>query len=164
MSILIWVESPWTSQYLRENGYYVARSGDEWIVTNLATGAVEDPADIAAVEALLLAFDPIDLAQAEKIIELKLEACKRLSMVYEIFGIKDFNGNYQPELAFSLMEMFQDLYLSILPAARAGLAGSLPDVAAIRTAGLDAASVINAMTDWELVVAYDVVSDPAWPA
>lgn len=111
--------------------------------------------DDAAVQAIIDSFDPLPFAKADKIDELTLEAARRVTSVYP-------HMNESPKEVYSQMQTLIDLYTHIAPAARQALSGNLLAMKNVRDTFDAAKAAINAMTDWKLVVAYDVASAPGW--
>lgn len=111
--------------------------------------------DDTAVNIIIATYDPIPDAKAEKVQAIKAEAGQRAAAIYEfITGDSD---------AIAFYQFAADLYLSISPGSREPLSGRLLEFKGVRDAGADAIVVVNALTTFEQVEAYDPVTDPAWP-
>lgn len=93
----------------------------------------------------------LDEVKKAKIAELKQEALSRMQLILP--GIKDFDT----------LELMQELWSSILPAAKS-VTTDLASVINIYQAGKSAAIDINALATNTLVYNYDVVNSPSWPS
>lgn len=148
MAIVYIEKGFWLHQYLAEFGYHLEDVDGVWI------GYPEGNDD--EINALIAAFDPLPYAIAAKVDEIKAEAAHRASNIYSFLET-------DPDKSIDFYKFAQDLYLSIAPEARNGLTGNLLDFKNVRDAAADAIAVVSAYTDWQVVMAYDVVNDPTWP-
>ena len=135
----------WLHEEVSRQGYIISQHGSVWVTSN----------DVA-VQAIIDAFNPLPYAKADAKALLKAEAATRASDIYSFLGDN-------VETAVDFYTFASDIYLSILPAARGTLQPNLVAFKNIHDAAVDAIAVINAMTDWQLVMAYDVVNTPSWP-
>lgn len=165
MSIaVVWFNCPWLSGYLSESGYAVVSDGiGGWTVTNLSTGVVNDADDILAVEVLIVGFDPLPYAHDDKADEIKKHASGLVGNIFSFMHQLDPNtGESDVGHVIDWYKLITAIILSIIPAARDTLHADLQGIKGIRDTAVGAIAVINAMTDWELVMAYDVVNTPIW--
>jgi hypothetical protein len=96
--------------------------------------------------------DHLQAAKAAKLLELKAEANLRFATINEWVDSID---------AYLVLEAVVQM---IKPAARDPAPQLLLDIKAVADAGRDARDVIVGYTTLEQVAAYDVATDPAWPA
>ncbi len=116
----------------------------------------------AEAQVIIDNFDPLPFAKAEKIKQLKVEAANRAGEIYAFIVDEDENGVQRSQDAESVYDFAADLYLSVLPAARDTLRPRLQAFKVVHDVAVAAIADINAMTDWESVMAYDVVNAPGW--
>lgn len=117
--------------------------------------------DDVAVQAIIDAFDPLPDAKLDKIAELKREAAKRANSIYGFMSGED--EETEPSDVGAYVDLMIDLYTSIKANSREPLSGRLLEMSNLRTALNDATAAINALNDWEAVMAYDVLNTPSWP-
>lgn len=91
-----------------------------------------------------------DQAQADRIQELKDEGLSRIQAVMPAIN------------SFDTLELVREMWLSTAPAARAATA-TFQSIIDIYQAARDGVIVLNGATPAE-VTAYDVLTDPVWPA
>lgn len=145
MAITYIEKGSWLHSYIQEQGHWLANKDGVWVSD-----------DDVAVQAIIDAFDPLPYAKADKIDELKIEGARRASQFYSFLGI-------DPKRVVSFYNFAEDLYLSMVPAARGDLTDRLQGFRTVYVAAVAAIADINAMTDWTEVIAYDVVNTPTWP-
>lgn len=108
------------------------------------------------VQAIIDNYSISDEYKTKTIARLKIEASKRAALIYEFI-------DPTTKQAVGLYNFASDLYLSTISASRNPLTGRLLAFKSIHDAAISAISDINAMTDWQLIDAYDVVNTPVWP-
>jgi len=135
----------WLHEAIEEAGYSLMQVDGVW-----------QSSDDVAVQAIIDSFDPLPYAQTEKRDEIKAEAAMRASVIYSFLET-------DPKQAVDFYNFAEDLYLSITPGSREPLSGRLLAFKEIRDAAVAAIATVNAETDWQAVMAYDVVTTPAWP-
>jgi hypothetical protein len=150
MAIIYIEKGIWLHQEIAVQGYSLVEADGVW-----------QSSDDIAVQAIIDAFDPLPFAKAAKIQELKTEGANRVNGVYS--WITSGNQDVDATDALSVYDFAEDLYLSISPGSRETLSGRLLQFKNIRDAGVSAVADINALTDWQIVMAYDVVNTPTWP-
>ncbi len=128
---------------IKRQGFSLFQKDDVWIADN-----------DAAVQNIINTFDPLPEAKKEKRKELKTEAMNRAVSVYE------FIEDIEP---VSFFQFAEDLFTSILPAARDTLKPNLLALKDIRDTANDAIDAINALATLNTVLSYDVINDPTWP-
>ena len=101
------------------------------------------------------AYQPLGHVKAEKIEALKQEARVRANALYPFIDVD--KGEAEAFYQFA-----SDLYLSIAPAARQPLSGSLLAFKNIKDAVTASVATINGYTTEAEVDAFDVVNTPAW--
>ena len=106
--------------------------------------------DDVAVQAIIDSHDYLPNAKKVKIETLKDEAVNRANELYENIT------------TFDEMLLVRDIMLSVAPAARS-LTTNIQKLSDIYQAGDQARTDINALTDIDLIRAYDVVNTPTWP-
>jgi hypothetical protein len=150
MSITYTEKGIWLHEEISNQGHSLIESDGIWISSN----------DIA-VQAIIDSFDPLPIAKDTKRKELKVEAATRANSIYSF--ITPGNEDIDASDAQSFYDFAEDLYLSISPGSREALSGRLLQFKNLRDAAAAAVVSINALTDWQVVMAYDVVNDPTWP-
>lgn len=109
-----------------------------------------------ATQAVIDSYDPVPDAKLAAIARIKEEGAKRVATVYP------FIAPDGPDAA-ALYNFAEDLYLSILSAARTTLRPRLRALQGIFNAAVAAISSVNSMTDVASIDSYDEVNTPAWP-
>jgi len=146
--MIIYVEKGiWLHEAIAAAGHWLIQQNGVWVSD-----------DDVAVQAIIDAFDPLPFAKEDKTKELKTQTAL-LSSEYYAF----MNPAEEPDKAASFIDLFEDFYEVIHPASRNALDGRLLACYDLGSAQKDAIVVIEAMTDWTLVMAYDVVNTPNWP-
>ncbi len=135
----------WLHEEIGNQGHSLIEKDGIWIASN-----------DTAVQGIIDSFDPLPFVKTAKRKEVKLEAAKRLSTIY------DFVDD-DPKRALSFYEFSKDIYLSIKVSSRSNLQPRLQQYKDIYDAASAAISDIDLITDWEVVSAYDVVATPLWP-
>jgi hypothetical protein len=140
----------WMHRYIAEQGHWLkARDG------------VHISDDDVAVQAIIDAFDPLPYAIEDKRKELKKEVALRTVAIY---GFMDFDGDQDdPTDAIAFYDFASDIYNSIIPAAQDILAPRLQSFKDVVDIGKLTNIQLNAQSDWEVVMTYDVTNTPAWP-
>lgn len=140
----------WLNDELENQGYSIRRTDDIYLNEDNSPISAEDE---IAIQAIINSFDPLPFAKAEKKAELKTEGLRRANLIYSS------DDDVFPSIGhLKLMLDIENTYdRSGAPAAR------LISLNQHLTAYEDALSVINAITDWQDAMAYDVVNAPAWP-
>lgn len=130
----------------------VIRSDGHWVESN---DGVWSSSDDTAVQLIIDSYDPLPHSKDKAIERIEREATKRASLIYAFIGSAVSN-------AISQYNMASDLYLSTITESRNPLTGRLLAFKGVHDAAMAAISDINAMTDWQLINAYDAVNTPAW--
>lgn len=151
-------KNKWVMPVIEDAGYIVSGI-DEVLTARLATRALEDVTpettiiDEAAVQAIVDGYDALPEAKAEKIQELKLEGTGRMNLIY------DDEDKIFPYVAS--VELLIDIDTTYVRSN--GPAPRLVSVNLILNAFKAARTDVNALTTLAEVVAYNVITDPAWP-
>ncbi len=132
-------------EYIEEQGEGLWQVDGVWYSTN-----------DAVVQVLIDNFDALAYAQAKKIDAIKAEGANRAASIFSFMSDN-------PEHALDFYRLGSLIIDVIDPAARQAIPQDLLDTKAIYDAAMAAVGVVNGMTDWELVMAYDEVNTPAWP-
>lgn len=120
---------------IRKAGHWLREENGVWKSSN-----------DAAVQAIIDAFDPLPDYKAERIAAIKADGLARIQAVFPAIN------------SFDELALIRELFLSILPAARAPTA-NWQRMIDIYTAGRNAVIAVNSATTKALV---DAVT-PAWP-
>ena len=138
---------------VNEAGYYlIANTNDQAFDSD----GNQSPEIDTAVQLIIDSYDPLPEAKAEAISRVKITASLKAAEIYPFI-------DGETDQAVGLYQFASDLYLSTIPAARENLSGGLLAFKNVHDAAVSAISDINAMTDWQLVNAYDAVGTPLWP-
>lgn len=140
-------KGPWLHIAISEAGHWLKQLNGVWVSD-----------DDVAVQAIIDAFDPLPYAIADKTKELQREASERASAYYAFMSPAE-----DQHKAASFLQLMEDFYGVIHPASRNSLDGRLLGCANIIGALNAAIAAIEAMSDWQQVMAYDVVNTPSWP-
>ena len=116
---------------------------------------VWESSDNTAVQAIIDSYDPLPEAKTDAKARIIKEASKRVSAIYPFI-------NPDKEEAIGLYEFTTDLYLSTKANAREPLTGRLLQFKMIHDTAQAAITVVNSMTDWQVVDAYDAATAPGW--
>lgn len=152
----------WIKKALQDAGYYVSRTDGVFHVYGVG-GRMDHPDDVTAAQAICDSFDPLPFAKAAKKKQIKAVAASKVAVIYAFVVEEDEDTQTAASDIASFYDFASDIYTSILPSARDTLALRLQSFKGIRDAAADAIAVVNAMSDWETVMAYDAQTDPVWP-
>lgn len=130
---------------INESGYTLSQIDGVWVSS-----------DDIAVQAIIDSYDPLPEAKEEARLRVKIVASEKVAAIYPFI-------DPTTDAVIGLYQYTLDMYQLIIPAARESLTGRLLEFKNIRDAALSAIGDVNAMTDWQLVNAYDAVNTPAWP-
>ena len=145
MAIIYTEKGSWLHDEIAAQGHSLINQDSVWISS-----------DDVAVQAIIDTFDPLPFAKAEARSRIKTEAATKVAALYPFIDADS-------DEAIGLYDFARDIYLSMLPAARGTLQPNLQSFDAIKTAAEDAITDVNALTDWQVVMAYDEVNTPLWP-
>lgn len=140
---------PGLAEHLEQNGYRVIKR-DGVFVGYDSNGNLSELID-SAINSLIANYDPLHFAKAEKRDAIKVEGLSRISAVFP--AINDLDE----------LKLEQERWLSIAPAARQPTT-DYQQAIDIYVAARNAITSINSETDLSVVIAYDVVTGPSWPA
>lgn len=144
-------------QYIAEQGYRFGNRGTHWEATFQNTGADAE----TEVQAIIDTFDPLPYAIEDKRKELKKEVALRTVAIY---GFMAFDGDQEdPSDAIAFYDFASDIYGSIKANAQGPLVARLQSFKDVVDVGKSTNTQLNAQTDWEVVMAYDVTNTPNWP-
>ena len=144
MAIAYTEKGPWMHDYIVDQGHFLQQHDGVWVSD-----------DDAAVQAIIDAFDPLPYAKEARRLDLLTEAGRRAAEVYAFIGeVTD---------AAAFYDFAEDLVLTIKPAARDPLPARLAAFQAIRDTVTATLAQLNAATDWQAIMAYDVGNTPNWP-
>jgi len=123
--------------FIKESGHSLIQKDGEWISS-----------DDVAVQALIDNYDPLSEAKTDAKQRVTLHASQLVADIYPFI-------NPEKEEAVGLYHFTTDLYLSIKSASRNALSGRLLEFKGIYDTAQVKIAEVNAMTDWQLVDAYD---------
>ena len=138
----------WLPDEIGRQGYHLTQRDGTHVST-----------DDVAVQAIIDSFDPLPNAKADKIAELNLEAGKRVDDIYGFLPGDRENTN--PKDVQGFYDFVIDI-VGMIPSPNP-ITGRLAELKAVRDVMQATKGQINAQTDWQAIMAYDVVNTPSWP-
>mgnify|MGYP000412556135 CR=1 FL=1 len=132
-------------------GFDLSYVDDIPMLFRISDRRLNHPDDEVIVQAIIDNYDHLPVLKSEKIAELHAEGVRQMSFIYSFIDNVDY------------YLFLRDLYMSMVPAARAPLDGNLLQIKKIKDAFDAAKTAINAMTLEADVIAYDVTTNPVWP-
>jgi hypothetical protein len=147
----------WMHEYIASQGYRFGDRGTHWEATFANTGADAE----TEVQIIIDAFDPLPYAIADKRAELKREVATRTMAIYAFMEYDENKAD--PSDAIAFYDFANDIYTSMKQNARGPLADRLQSFKDVVDIGKLTNIQLNAQSDWEVVMAYDVTNTPAWP-